>query len=339
MKIFTTILLSIVLTTAWTQTLDEELGFIYVKADYLMETGRYEDAIKEFTKIIAKDPNFRDAMFKRADAKYNIGAYQGTYNDILTIFENKGVSPRALELFAKSQKAIGKVDAGETTLETFESLCIGSDANRNSPSTNQGNDTSQPTNNDTAKDIKDQISDILRDILPGSDDDSDTGTTDTDTPTNTDTSPSTDTGSDTGSTRSQTKGGTDRGTTTNSDTQNDDPVIFQPAPPAEPEIDDSVNEIFIDEDLTLEIRNGLGSRRVLQQPSILMLSDTSGEVIIDICVNNNGKVVGANFNAGESTLNTQSIISLAERKSKEFWFKSSTTPEMCGSIVFKITGH
>ncbi len=342
MKIFTTFILTFILATAWSQTLDEELGFIYVKADYLMETGRYEEAIKEFTKIIAKDPNFRDAMYKRADAKYNVGAYQGTYNDVLSIFENKGVSPWALELFGKAQKALGKIDASEMTLETYDNLTLNSPTNRNSETNGSEQEDSPSTRdqvNDAAKDIKDQISDILRDILPDTksdetETDSDTGSTRTDSPSDTGS-----TGSESGSTRSQTKGGTeDRGTTTDSSSSNDDPVIFQPKP-EEPKVDDSVNKIFIDEDLTLEIKNGLGSRKILQQPSILMLSETSGVVVIDLCVNNNGKVTDANFNTAESTLNTQAIISLAERKSREFWFKNSTTPEMCGSIYFQITGH
>lgn len=343
MKIFTTLILSLTLVTAWSQTLDEELGFIYVKADYLMETGRYDEAIKEFTKIIAKDPNFRDAMFKRADAKYNVGAYQGTYNDVLTIFENKGVSPWALELFGKAQKALGKIDASEMTLETHSQIGLDSGPTRSSDANSSDSDSGSSTRdqvNDAAKDIKDQISDILRDILPGSNADEeveeDTGSTGTDS------TSGGNTGSDSGSTRSQTKGGTeDRGTTTDSSSGSDDPVIFQPKPeePEVPEIDDSINEIYIDEDLTLEIKNGLGARKILQQPSILMLSETSGIVVIDLCVNSNGKVNKASFNAAESTLDTQAIISLAERKSKEFWFKSSTSTEMCGSIYFNITGH
>ena len=90
--------------------------------------------------------------------------------------------------------------------------------------------------------------------------------------------------------------------------------------------------------MTLEIKNGIGGRKVLQQPSILILSETSGNVVIDICVNENGKVTQAEYNGVESSLRTESIISLAVRKSKEFWFEKSDQKETCGSIVFKITG-
>ena len=105
-----------------------------------------------------------------------------------------------------------------------------------------------------------------------------------------------------------------------------------------PEVDDSVREVYIDEEVTLEFRNGIGSRKILQQPTILILSEASGNVVIDVCINGNGKVSQAEFNDSESSLKTQSIISHAQRKAKEFWFKSSTQDEMCGTIVFKITG-
>lgn len=113
----------------------------------------------------------------------------------------------------------------------------------------------------------------------------------------------------------------------------------EPEEPKEPEVDMSVNEIFIDEDLTLEIKNGLGGRKILDQPNILILSDASGNVSVDICVNGNGKVTSAEFNKSESTISTQSLVSLAVRKSKEFWFKKSDSDNTCGTIVFKITGN
>ena len=118
MRFLTILLLSIMTFSMTAQSLDEELGFIYVKADYLMQTGRYDEAIQEFTKIIAKDPTFRDALYRRADSKFNVGAFQGTYNDLLQVFELQGVSPESLLLFGKSQKNLGKAEAAETTLET-----------------------------------------------------------------------------------------------------------------------------------------------------------------------------------------------------------------------------
>ena len=103
--------------------------------------------------------------------------------------------------------------------------------------------------------------------------------------------------------------------------------------------DNTLNEIEIDEDLTLIIRGqGLGKRKVLDQPNILILSDEDGTVSIDICVNKRGKVESAEFNSKLSTIAKKSLVSLAIRKSKDFWFEKNDYKEQCGVIMFKIKG-
>ena len=129
-------------------------------------------------------------------------------------------------------------------------------------------------------------------------------------------------------------GGTD--TSTQIPSTSDDVVVIEK--PTQP-MDNSVNEIFVDEDLTLVIKNGLGGRTLLQQPNILILADEGGVVAIDVVVNERGRVDSAEVNAGASTLKTQSIVSLALRKAKEFWFEKSDWPETNGTIVFKISGR
>lgn len=42
------------------QVLDEETGFIFVKAEYLFETGRYDEAITQYNAVIAKDPKYKN---------------------------------------------------------------------------------------------------------------------------------------------------------------------------------------------------------------------------------------------------------------------------------------
>ena len=89
--------------------------------------------------------------------------------------------------------------------------------------------------------------------------------------------------------------------------------------------DNTPNQIEIDEDLTLIIRGqGLGRRKVLDQPNILILSDEDGTVSIDICVNKRGKVESAEFNSKLSTIAKKSLVSLAIRKSKDFWFEKKS---------------
>ncbi len=317
-------MLALLTTGLAAQSLDEELGFIYVKADYLLETNRYDEAISEFTKIIAKDPSFRDALYKRADAKFNVGAFQGTKNDLLEVFDIKGISPEAVLLYGKTQKNLGNTEASATTMETAGILFPNGTSPRDKASNKKDNDE----DDSGLKEIEEKITSILDDLLPKKDkeeaeEDDEPG--DSRSPsTDSDRSPS-----------SRTPADNDRSTDSRPNSRKE---VEEPEPEPEPEIDDSVREIYIDEDVTLEVKNGLGARDILEQPSILVISTTSGDVVVDICVNENGKVTEAEFNAGESTLKTESIISLAVRKSKEFWFKKAGQDEMCGTIVFKITG-
>ncbi|MBP6447889.1 MAG: hypothetical protein KA341_13880, partial [Saprospiraceae bacterium] len=43
------------------QALDEETGFIYVKAEYLLETGRYDEAVTNYNLVITKNPGYKNA--------------------------------------------------------------------------------------------------------------------------------------------------------------------------------------------------------------------------------------------------------------------------------------
>lgn len=292
------------------QGLQEELGYIYVTADYMIETNRYDEAIREFTKIIAKDPSYKDAMYKRALAKSYVGAFEGSRNDLLLVFDLKGITPESLELFGKTQKNMGNVDAGQQTLATAGMLGTGSGTTKSSSrtSTSRTDDSSGNEEDSSLKKIEDKLSTILGDLLPNRD----------------------------GEKTSETGNGeTNRTDDRTTGTRQPEVIVEEEVVP---EVDNSENEIYIDEDVTLVIKNGLGGRKILQQPNILVLSETSGTVVVDICVNENGKVSSAEYNGPASSLKTQSIISLAVRKAKEFWFQKSSADEMCGSVVYKITG-
>jgi len=316
------------------QTIDEELGFIYVKADYLLETDRYEDAIKEFTKIIAKDASYKDVLYKRGKAKYAIAAFKGTKNDLLQAFELVGITPESLQLFGKTQQNLDETEAASVTLKTASMLNGGSSTHK---SGSDNDDSSQEEDSKGGKTLEDMISTVLDDILPDRNKDKSENETESDSDTG-----SSDTGS-TSTERSDKDQNSDSSESTQGSSDRPSEIILkdkkEEVEPEEPEEDVSVNTIYIDEDLTLEIKNGLGARKIMDQPNILILSDASGNVSVDICVNENGKVSSAEFNKNDSSISTQSLVSLAVRKSKEFWFKKSNTDNMCGTIVFKITGN
>ncbi len=331
MRYFLTLLLIASFSfSGFSQSLEEELGYIYVKAEYLIETNRYDEAISELTKVIAKDPSYKDALYLRAESKFNVAAYQGTMNDLTESFRIKGISPHSVLLYGKTQKNLGMNEAARQTMETAELLYPNGTTARNKTDNQQSQNKPKTEDEgklkDEVKKIEEKISSILADLLPDNE-----GTEEEGSETQRDDRGSRD---DDGRT---TRNDDDRSTT-----RNEYPDRNQsPDPEPEPEVievDNSVRDIYIDEDVTLEIKNGLGARKILQQPNILILSETSGVVVVDLCVNENGKVTQAEYNTSESTLKTQSIISLAVRKAKEFWFEKSSNNESCGTLVYKITG-
>ena len=290
------------------QELESELGFLYVKAEYLLDTDRYEEAIQEFNKIIEQDPAYKDALYKRASAKFAIAAFQGSKLDLLRSFEFTGVTPEAILLYGKTLKNLDEHDAASKTLKTASMIYEEKSSEKKprkrpsermnerkteDPSTEDtsGNDESTGTENDGGNEqgglneLEEKVSDILDDILGKNND--------------------------------------------------EEPVeeeeVYRP--------DMSINEIYVDEDLTIIIKDGLGGRKILEQPNILILSETSGTVAVNVCVNSNGKVTSAEYDKQKSSLEIQSLVSLAVRKSKEFWFEAMSQDEICGTILFQITGR
>ena len=121
--------------------------------------------------------------------------------------------------------------------------------------------------------------------------------------------------------------------------QPETPVIEEPTieEPVEIPVDmNAIQQIKVDDELTLVITSGLGERKVDSYPDILMLSDRTGRVVIDVCVNNEGKVISASLNDSRTTIFRSSLSSLAIRKAKEFVFMPSLSDNQCGAIIYNI---
>jgi len=364
---------------AKSQNLDEEIEFNYIKAKYLLDTERYEDAIKAFTKIVKKKANFKDALLQRAKAKYAMAAYQGTKKDVLLHAESNGMNELALTLLGKADYKMGKSEAAINSLSIavvvnkedaqiseflgnlYEendqllkaceywqlSAKMGSSKSRIKAKKVCGSTT---FDEEVVKD-KPKRSKINNPKFP-SEKRKDEEKTDDELDEMKDESTSN------GDHKDDTLNNPRAGSVLekNEQTRQDDEVSKTEKPDEEetlendtvreadeeknmPEEDNTPNEIVIDEDLTLVIRGqGLGKRKILDQPNILILSDEDGIVAVDICVNKRGKVETAEFNSKLSTFAKKSLVSLAIRKSKDFWFEKNDFKEQCGVIMFKIKG-
>lgn len=135
------------------------------------------------------------------------------------------------------------------------------------------------------------------------------------------------------------------------DSSNNDPFGEAPSDDEEPVVeeepedieesyplDDSVEKIFIDDELTIVLADGIGSRKLTEKPDILILSDKSGDVVVNVCIDRLGRVQNPTLNEEYSTINSPSLISLAIRESSNFRFARSSRKSHCGTITYQITG-
>ncbi len=373
MKRYLVFILAIISLCVKAQTLDEEIGFKIVKAEYLINTERYEDAIKELNEVIKLNGNFKNALLLRAETKYKLAAYKGAKQDAIEYIALNGITAKSAALLGKADYSLNALDAalnslsaaialGEKDAKIFEiraeiyesknqkiSACedwqmaakLGStkgaiNAKKScgmketpqepAPTTTNTNpthhedstpqETSTNTSNNTSSNGQTKID--TTQIQPGE------GMTEGNRPSEADTKTNTTPPSNTNTTPPAT-------TNTNSETGEGGNLI--------PNEDNTINSIVIDEELTLDIfGQGLGKRAIMERPSILILAEKDGVVTVEICVNKEGRIDFAEFVPSKSTLNQNSLVSLAIRKSKEFWFENSEYPKQCGFIAFKIKG-
>lgn len=352
------------------QPVEDELGFKYVKAKYLMETERYEDAIKAFTAIVKEDSKYEEALLYRAEAKYKIAAYKGTKKDILEFISYKGISDKALVLLGKSFYKLGDNTAALNTLLTASSASLDTQVfeflgniyqengkllkackiweegaelgsskceskSRKICGSTRPTSSKKPTEKASKKQNTDGgLGNRKDDILS-----SGTRHSDKDIKGNKTEEENEDGVLSSGTRRSDTDIDM-TGTSSNNSEETNDKEDEEAKKEIEnssgyPIDDDTPNKIEIDEELDIIIYgNELGRRKVLDQPNILILSEDIGQVAIDICINKRGKVESAEYNGELSSIKKQSLITLAIRKAKDFWFEKSDYKEQCGVMIF-----
>ena len=330
------------------QGYEDELEFKKVKAEYLIGTERYDDAIKELNEIIKVNASFEDVLLLRAGTKYKLAAYRGAKNDVISYIETSGINYVGASILGKSEFAMNNDVAALNSLSTALSIG-GSDDEK----LYEMRGTIYETKNMDLEACEDwhnaaklgstigainvqkncsiyNLDESLVAQIPKDNSRQNTSLLDTNS-----NGPS---------------GASEVIPSANNqeDYNITDPVeqeditdissYLKPSNPL-PQDDNTPNEIYVDEDLTLAIfGQSLGKRKVLDRPSILLLSEKDGVISVDVCVNENGRIESVEYNASKSTLSTQSLVSLAIRKSKMFWFEKSDYQKQCGIILFKIKG-
>ena len=104
------IMLLLFVNVSFAQNWEEEIGFLYTKAEYLMETERYEEAIKQLTVVTNKNPEYKEALYLKAKAKYALGAYKGAKKDLLIAMDIKGLESNLVQLIGLTEYELGEYD-------------------------------------------------------------------------------------------------------------------------------------------------------------------------------------------------------------------------------------
>jgi tetratricopeptide (TPR) repeat protein len=326
---------SLVIVSA--QTLDEELGFIYVKAEYLYQTNRYEDAVVQYNQVIAKDPSFKNAAVQRGWCKFYLAAYKGAKNDALLSIDAKGINGDNAALLGRSQVMMNDIDGAINSLtaaialddentqflewraDAYErddqklrackdyehAMNLGSKTAESKAKSLCGlTKTSPSTTSNTGGTLPTKNNDSTINNNTTADDDNEvlsSGEREGQPKSNTEPSANT---NPNGSSNSSENNGTSTGNNNSQDSvmvDDSEPAIIDETIPKE---DNTVNSLKIDDDLTIDISGQeLGNRSIADTPSILILADETGKVTIHICVNKAGEVTKAEFNPASMMCN------------------------------------
>lgn len=331
------------------QTVEEEIGFIYVKAEYLFSTERYEDAVPLYNQVVAKDPRYKNALVHRGECKFALAAYKGSKADAIQSIDIKGITAESAALLGRSFAQMREHEAAISSLTAAIAL-DGANAKylmyRAEEFEKDGSLLKACHDYEAAMKMGNAEAMVKARNLCG---------ISSPAPAQAQPKPQ-DTTPTTTNTSTQEDGVLQEGevlTASNESTpptkpadqvgsfgdtiqvQNNAPVID----PNLPKEDDFINKIKIDDDVNIDIfGQELGRRVVDEVPSILILSEENGKVAVNICVNKNGEVVKAEFEPTLSTIAKKSLVSLAIRKAKEFIFERGKYDSQCGLMVFYISG-
>ena len=328
LKFYISIFFMAITSSVFSQGLEDDLSILYMKANVLFDSGRFDESVRMYNRILGDDDSYAAAYFMRGKAKFELGAYKGTKNDILDFIEINGVTKDVIKLMSKTEYKLENFEAAKNYVTTAleldpydaEQYKIAGDVESAVGNKNEACEmwySASELGDSKSKKLLDSNCGIYMKMKKENNE---------------------------RRRPSRNQESTDRVNNTEEDVvdlgeaMEDDMMENGGDTKVEAPDMDAINEIAIDDELSIVIGNGLGKRKVENQPDIFMLANESGRVVIDVCVNGRGKVVSAEINNGQTTINKGGLVSLAIRKSKEFSFFPSFRNEQCGQFIYMITG-
>ncbi len=79
---------------------------------------------------------------------------------------------------------------------------------------------------------------------------------------------------------------------------------------------------------------GFGSRGVRSAPRLQENSQNAGKVVLRVCIDADGNVLTANYQASGSTTNNQDLIDAAVRNAEQYHFTPGDAAKTCGLITY-----
>ncbi|MEP7268331.1 MAG: hypothetical protein ABI844_11960 [Saprospiraceae bacterium] len=83
-----------------------------------------------------------------------------------------------------------------------------------------------------------------------------------------------------------------------------------------------------------KVGGGLNGRGVKYEPTIQENSQKTGRVVVNVCVDADGKVISAKYTQKGSTTTDATLRQIAEENSAKFKFTASSIDQQCGTITF-----
>lgn len=339
LKLYTTVFLLAITSAVIGQSLDEDASILYMKANVLYDSGRYDESIRMYNRILGEDDSYAAAYLMRGKAKYELGAYKGTKNDMIDYITVNGVTKEVIKLMSKTEYRLENFEAAKNYVTTAleldpydaEQYKIAGDVESALGNKNEACEmwySASELGDSKSKALLDENCGIYMKMKKENRNNRRQNRTND----NRD--------------REERNNRNDRDEISDEEEdidlddamEDDDMTEMEEDNQVEAPNMDAINEITIDDELSIVIGNGLGERKVENQPDIFMLADQSGRVVIDVCVDGTGKVVEAEINNSLTTINKGGLVSLAIRKSKEFSFFPSFRSDQCGQFIFMISG-
>ncbi len=307
--------------TGMAQSLEENVTVIFQKAQVLYDTERYDEAVRMYNQILNEQDDFAPALLMRAKAKYELGAYKGTKADVLEFIALQGVTKDVIKLMSRTEQQLGNQKAAMNYVTTAieldpydsELYLVKGYIHFTQQDKSEACELwsrSSKLGDRRARALLEEHCAVLAEIEEMREKEKAEAENDDDEQ-------------------------LQRSENEDKDVEEGDKKPEKPVVIEEPDRD-AIQEVEIDEELSVVIGNGLGERKVDSNPDLFIVSDKAGKVVIDVCVNGQGKVIDSKINKKLTTLFKTSLTSLALRKSKEFKFYPSFRDEQCGYLIYVI---